>query len=560
MRAVWIVSLVIVGSIAALAAFGSDNGTKPSAADPYPLSTELAVLERDLTSGDYRAVLATMIPTDLAAEWQRVATVDNYLLFAEAHGGREKILADPTLKSAYGRRRQVADRFLSLIREVYAKRRLKAPFDNAGKLEAALKSATQTAGKKIAASQLAVRTLMPIEGADRQWPRLRGPDGQGTAVDTEMPLRWSASENVVWKTAVPGRGNSSPVVWGDRIFITSATPNGNERKIVCYARSDGRLLWEHAAPPATGKEWLYSKNTFASSTPVTDGQRVIAFLGSSGLLCVDFEGHRQWHVELGLFPTMHGPGTSALLYKDKVICIQYQNRGKTLFAAFDKKTGAKRWQHERPNAMCWSTPVILRVGDHDELVYNGSSSLAGYDPETGNERWHAAGTSEESIPTAVVGGGLIYSLSGRNGPMMAVRPGGNGDVTDTHIVWRKLRGGPHVPSPLYHEGRLYIVNDTGIVTCLDAADGRTVWQNRLPGRFSMSPVEAIGRILVTSEDGRSTIFKAGDKFEVLAENELGETVLATPALLAGQLYFRSAGHLWCIGQTKASATPANDRR
>ena len=392
-----------------------------------------------------------------------------------------------------------------------------------------------------------LRTVMPAPGAERQWPRLRGPDGQGSTFDTQLPLHWGPAENIVWKTEIAGRGNSSPVIWDERIVITAASEDGKTRNLLCYSRRDGRLLWTHAAPVSAARESLYTKNTFASSTAVTDGQRVIAFFGNGGLVCVDMEGHAQWHVDLGLFPTMHGPGTSPVLYKNMVIVIQYQTRGKSLFAAFDKRTGAKLWQKDRENAACWSTPVVLHSVDHDELVYNGSNYLAGYQPETGRELWRVAGTTHEAIPTVVVGKGLLISASGRNGPTMGIRPGGRGDVTETNVVWRNPRGGPHVPSPLYHDGRVYIVNDTGIATCLDAADGHVIWQHRLRGRFSMSPIEAEGRILVTSEEGRSTIFQAGDSFQVLAENDLDEPVLATPALLAGRLYFRSAHHLWCVG-------------
>jgi outer membrane protein assembly factor BamB len=541
-------------------AVGGEISPKSGGTGRFPLSTELAVLERDLTSGDYRAVLATMIPTDLEAEWQRVATSDNYLAFSEQHGGPAKVAADPTLHAAYDRRRHIADTFLGMIREAYAKRRRRPPFDDPAKLETALRSAGRHSGQHGSAKQVSVRALLPVVGAERQWPRLRGPDGQGTTFDTKLPLHWGPSENIVWKADITGRGNSSPVIWDDRILITTAAADGRERKIVCYSRNDGRLLWQYAAPNATAKESLYTKNTFASSTAVTDGQRVIAFFGNGGLVCVDLEGRPQWHADLGLFPTMHGPGTSPVLYNDEVICIQYQSRGKSLFAAFDKRTGAKLWQHDCENAMCWSTPVVLRVGDHDQLVYNGSNYIAGYEPETGKELWRVAGTSHEAIPTVVVGGGLLFSASGRNGPTMGIRPGGQGDVTGTHVVWRNLRGGPHVPSPLYHDGRVYIVNDTGIATCLDASDGRTIWQHRLRGRFSMSPIEAEGRILVTTEEGHSTIFKAGDTFQVIAENDLGEPTLATPALLGGRLYFRSAAHLWCVGRGDDKAQSTSDER
>jgi len=546
-------SCILFFCLAAPRAFGDGSATQADTPEKYPLSTELKVLDRDLSNPDYRTVLATMIPTDLAAEWQRVATPDNYLAFAERHGGPEKVRVDPTLRTAYERRKKIADSFLTMIRAAYAKRNIKPVFDKGDRLEQALRSVLSQRERKATAAPIAVRALMPAEGAERQWPRLRGPDGQGTADEATMPLHWSPTQNVVWKTEVAGRGNSSPVIWNDRIFITSASADGASRKILCYSRADGRLLWEHAAPPPAGKEWLYRKNTYASSTPVTDGQRVIAFFASSGMVCVDFDGHEQWHVDLGDFPTMHGAGTSPLLYRNEVICIQYQNKGKSLFAAFDKRTGQKVWQHDRENAMCWSTPVVIRVGEHDELIYNGSDHLIGYDPETGIERWRVSGTSSEAIPTVVVGGGFLFSASGRNGPTMAVRPGGTGDLTATHIVWRNLRGGPHVPSPLYRDGRLYIVNDTGIATCLDAADGHTMWQHRLRGRFSMSPVGCRDRILVTNEEGHSTIFKAADQFEALAESDLDEPVLATPALVDDRLYFRSAGHLWCIGGTETAA-------
>jgi hypothetical protein len=550
-------SCILFFCLAAARVFGDDRATKADTPEKYPMSTELRVLERDRSNPDYRTVLATMIPTDLAAEWQRVATLDNYLAFADRHGGLEKVLADPTLRAAYERRKKIADLFLAMIREAYAKRNIKPVFDNGGRLEQALRSILSQRERTATAAPISVRALLPAEGAEHQWPRLRGPDGQGTADDARMPLHWSPTENVVWKTEVAGRGNSSPVIWNDRIFITSASADGTSRKILCYSRANGRLQWEHAVGPPVGKEWLYRKNTYASSTPVTDGQRVIAFFASSGLVCVDFDGHEQWHVDLGAFPTMHGAGTSPLLYRNEVICIQYQSKGKSLFAAFDKQTGKKLWQRDRENAMCWSTPVVLRVGEHDELVYNGSDHLIGYDPGTGVEQWRVSGTSGEAIPTVVVGGGFLFSASGRNGPTMAVRPGGTGDLTATHVVWRNLRGGPHVPSPLYHDGRLYIVNDTGIATCLDAADGHTIWQHRLRGRFSMSPVGCRDRILVTNEDGHSTIFKAADRFEVLAESDLDEPVLATPALVSDRLYFRSAGHLWCIGSSEAAAVRAS---
>lgn len=555
------------GMIHAVAA--PPTAAEDRSADPAALSEALAVLERDLTSRDYLDVLSTMIPTDLAAEWQRVATADNYHLFAEEHGGVEKVAADAKLKAAYERRKAIATQFLDLMRDAYKKKNLRPPFDDEGVLAKAL----ATAGKRGAAGKvpsLPIRAILPVAGAERQWPVFRGPTGQGLVFDTAIPDRWSATENVLWKTKLPGRGNSSPIVWGDRLFVTSeseprgaAAPLGPkdeapERLLLCYALREtknadgeavppGGLLWRVAAPQPKEHETLYWKNTLASSTPVTDGERVIAFLGNAGLLCTDLAGRQLWHTDLGTFPTMHGPGTSPVLYKNLVIVIQDQTVGTSLCAAFDKRTGEAVWRKPRPNAAGWSSPVLLRIGERDELIYNGSNEVVAYAPATGDVLWKAAGTSIESIPAIVSGGGLLYSTSGRNGPMFAIRSGGNGDITDTHVVWRHERGGPHVPTPAYHDGRLYIVSDTGIVTCLDAATGETLSQKRLRGRFSMAPLVIGDKLLLVSEEGVCYVAESGPKVEIVAKHDLGENILATPAVLGGKLYFRTAEHLICVG-------------
>jgi len=535
---------------------------KPSRADsagvadasegPHPLGLELQVLARDVTSPEYLQVLGTMIPTDLEAEWERVGTPDNYLLFMERHGGEKKVLADPSLKQAYDRRRKIADDFLALIRDAYRKKGRKPPFEDPAKIEPVLRRAGALAagGEGVAAAP--VRVVMPVPGSERQWPRFRGPTGQGTVLDGTFPLHWGPEQNIVWKTEIPGRGHGSPVVWDNRIFIATASADGNERSLLCFDRTTGKLLWRETAPAPSDQEKLYSKNSYASSTPVVDGERVIAFFGNSGLFCCDVNGRRLWHRDLGRFITMHGPGTSPLLYKDKVIVIQYQNSGPTLFAAFDKQTGEPLWRHERENAMCWSTPVVLRIGDRDDLVYNSSHRVVGYDPDTGEERWRMSGSTREAIPTIVAGGNLIFSTSGRNGPTLAFRAGGEGDLTETNLLWQSVRGGPHVPSPVYYNGRLFMVNDTGIVTCLNAQTGDAVWQKRLTGRCSMSPLEAGGLLLITNEEGKSFVLKAADAFEIVAENDLGEPTLATPAVLGGRIYFRTAKHLICIGDAASA--------
>jgi outer membrane protein assembly factor BamB len=320
-----------------------------------------------------------------------------------------------------------------------------------------------------------------------------------------------------------------------------------DRLLLCYS-TDGRLLWQHAAPRPAEHEVLYWKNTLASSTPVTDGERVIVFFGNAGLLSCDLAGNGQWHVDLGTFPTTHGPGSAPVLYKNLVILIQDQNKGRSLCAAFDKATGSKVWERQRANAMGWSNPVLLKIGNRDELIFNGSNEVIAYDPATGEELWKHAGTSIESIPMLATGGGLLFSASGRNGPIFALRPDNQGLVADSPPVWRLEHGGPHVPSPAYHDGRLYLVSDTGIAMCLNAATGETLWQKRLRGRFSASPLVVGDKLLLVSEEGVTYVLKSSPRFELLAENRLSETIYATPAVLGGRLYFRSTTGLVCIGR------------
>ncbi len=516
--------------------------------EPYPHSRQLEALHQDLTSRDYHAVLATMIPTDLRAEWQRVATPDNYYLFMKQHG-REAIAANPLLRQSYEKRKYIADRFLLLVREAYEAKKQKPPFADEALLIKVLESADRR-GKADDAANVSIRPIFPAADAEKQWPSFRGPTQQGIVPTGALLNGWETR----WKTPLPGRGNSSPIVWDNAIFLTTEGPRpeaadaGPERYLLALDRTDGHVLWKHSAPSPHEVEKLYWKNTYASSTVVTDGERVIAFLGNSGLVCCDREGNRLWQTDLGLFPTMHGPGTTPVLYRDLVIVMQDQTKGTSLCAAYDKRTGLQRWKNDRPNQAGWSNPVLLHIGDRDELIYNGANIVISYDPASGKELWRVNGSSEESIPMIVHGGGMLFSSSGRNGPIMAIRPGGHGDITASHIAWRNERGGPHVPSPAYVDGRLYIVNDTGIATCLDATTGETVWQHRLRGRFSMSPLILDKKLLVISEDGVATVFHAGKVFEAIDEHAFGETVLSTPAILDGRLYIRTAENMLCIGE------------
>ena len=395
-----------------------------------------------------------------------------------------------------------------------------------------------------------VRMVRPDGEGERYWPRWRGPSGQGVVDDTGYPATWSATTNVLWKTSVPGSGSSSPIVWDDRIFLTTSRNSGRRVSILSFRRSDGELLWETDAPDDRAA-YVHNKNSPASATVTTDGERVYASFGSRGMLAVDFDGRIAWHRDLGRIDNYHGAAGSPLLYRDTVIIYQDQNRG-AFVIALDTRTGETRWRTSRAASVGWGTPIAVTVGDHDELIVSSQRHVRSYDPTTGEELWNCGGNLFEVIPTPAVGHGLIFCSSGRAGPTLAIRPGGQGDVTDTHVAWKTTRGSPFVPSPLVYGDYLYLVNDmSSIITCLNAKTGETVWQERLgrPRRegISASPVVVDGKLFVTNDDGQTFVLKTGAEFELLHTNDIGTRMLASPALVDGIWYFRTSSDLLAIG-------------
>jgi outer membrane protein assembly factor BamB len=386
--------------------------------------------------------------------------------------------------------------------------------------------------------------------AQKFWPRWRGPSGQGIAADAGYVDTWSDKENILWRARVPGRGHSSPIVWDDRIFLTTAYSDGRSA-IVAYQRSDGRQLWEAVVPDKT-PESLHPKNSHASATATTDGSRVYAFFGNKGVMAVDFSGKVLWHRSLGRFDNYHGTAGSPLLYKDKLILFQDHSAGGfvTALAAAD---GRPLWRTPRRGSVGWSTPVALHAFDHDEVIVSSQASVDAYEPDTGRLLWSARGNTYEVIPTPVVGHGLVFCSSGRAGPTLAIKPGGRGDVTQTHVVWESPRGSPFVPSPLLYGDHLYLVNDmTSIATTFDAKTGKLMWQGRLGVAvregFSASPVGVNGKVFFTNDEGETFVLKAGPTFELLRVNRLNAQVLASPALVDGRWYFRTERELLAIGR------------
>lgn len=413
---------------------------------------------------------------------------------------------------------------------------------------AALAALTPPAGAQEPAG---VRIVPPEGEGTRYWPRWRGPSGQGVVEGTGYPDRWSDTVNVLWKRPVPGRGHSSPIVWGDRIFLTTSRNQGRRVSILSFRRSDGALLWQADAPNGPA-ERHHGKNSPASATATTDGERVYASFGSRGMLAVDFDGNVVWHRDLGRIDNYHGPAGSPLLYRDTVIIYQDQNGG-AFVTALDARTGETRWRTERTARVGWGTPIAVSVGGHDELIVSSQRFVRSYDPSTGEERWRCDGMLREVIPTPVVGHGLIYCASGRAGPTLAIRPGGRGDVTGSRVAWRTTRGSPFVPSPVVYGDYLYQINDmSSIVTCLNARTGETVWQERLgrPRRegISASPVVVDDKLFVTNDEGRTFVLGTGPEFELLHVNDIGAPTLASPALVDGVWYIRTADELFAVGR------------
>jgi len=389
------------------------------------------------------------------------------------------------------------------------------------------------------------------EGA-KYWPRWRGPSGQGLANGTGYPDTWSATQNIAWKVPVPGGGNSSPIVWGDRIFLTTAYDNGRRMSIVAFRRSDGQKMWEASAPEGKSPYGNHYKNGYASATAATDGQRVYASFGARGLVAVDMDGKVVWHRDLGRMDAYHGTAGSPLLYKDRLILYQDQFND-SFVAAFDTRTGRELWRTKRDAQVGWGTPIAVRVGDHDEIIVSSQWTVRAYNPDSGAELWNCKGTTDEVIPTPVVGYGMVFCSSGRAGPTLAIRPGGKGDVTRTHVAWTSPRGSPFVPSPILYGEHLYMINDmASIVTCLEAMTGKVLFQSRLGAAqregFSASPVAVEGKVFFTNDEGETFVLKAGPTFEMLHVNKLDEAVLATPALVDGRWYIRTDRNLIAIGR------------
>jgi outer membrane protein assembly factor BamB len=422
------------------------------------------------------------------------------------------------------------------------------------KLHRTLMTAAAVTAALAALSAVDTVSMIEVDGeAAKYWTRWRGPSGQGIVKTGKYTDKWSATDGVKWKVPVPGRGHSSPIVWGDRIFLTTARDDGARLSMLAFRRSDGKQLWETFVP-SQGVEHIYEKNSHASATAVTDGKLVYASFGTHGLMAVDFNGKIAWQTPVGVLDNYHGSAGSPVLYKDRVLLYQ-DHRGssstKSFVAAYDKTTGKQIWKTDRVETTGWGTPVVIRAGDRDELIVSSQRRVYAYDPETGKELWRVSGLTFEVIPTPVVAEGLVICSSGRQGPTIAIRPGGTGDVTSTHVAWMSPKGSPFVPSGVAVDGILYLVNDLqSVLTAHDVKTGTVLYQGRLGEAkkegFSASPIAFGGKVFFTNDDGETFVLQAGREFKLLHVNQLGESTLASPALVDGRWYFRTASSLLAI--------------
>jgi outer membrane protein assembly factor BamB len=420
------------------------------------------------------------------------------------------------------------------------------------------------------------------------WPMFRGPDATGIADGQSPPLTWDvpAGTNVRWKTPISGLGHSCPVVWGERVFVTTAVSGDPDPKVrtgnygdvgsvndtsphswqvLCLERDSGKILWAKTSCEGVPKIKRHLKGSQANCTPATDGRRVVACFGPEGLYCYDFDGKLLWKRDLGAIDSSFaldeeyqwGFGSSPVVH-DGLVILQCDLSKDSFLAAYRLEDGSLAWSTPRDDIPSWSSPVIWRNARRTEVVTNGSQYARGYDPATGRELWRLAKKSEITVPTPVPAGDLVFIVSGNRPiqPIFAVRPGAAGDISlksgetkNASVAWGRMRGGPYMTTPIVYQGYLYTCSNAGMLSCYEAATGKEVYQERLGGvSYTASPVAADGRLYFTTEQGEVRVVKAGPEFELLAVNPLGDACLATPAISAGTFFARTQHHLIALGR------------
>jgi outer membrane protein assembly factor BamB len=429
-----------------------------------------------------------------------------------------------------------------------------------------------------------------VNSQAQNWPQFRGPGASGVVEGQPAAVTWDAgkSVNTRWKTAIPGLAHSSPVVWGNKVFVTTAVTSGAKDetrfglygdvapvkddpkhtwKIYALDKQTGKVLWERVAYEGIPKVKRHPKSTHADSTPTTDGKHVIAMFGSHGLYAYDLNGKLLWKQDLGVLDAgwFYDPdyqweyGASPIIYKNMVI-VQADIQKNSFIAAYDIKNGKRLWMTPREEIPSWSTPTVYEGKTRAEIITNGTKAIRGYDPATGKELWRLGPNSEVATPTPIFAHDLIYVTTGYRviQPIYVIRPGAAGDISlkdgkesSEFIAWSKTRGGPYMPTPVIYGDLLYIVSNQGVLTTYQAKTGERVYQERLGGKggaFTASPVASDGKIYLSSEDGEIFVVKAGTKYELLATNPVGQVMMATPAISDGLVIVRGVNHIFAFGE------------
>jgi outer membrane protein assembly factor BamB len=411
------------------------------------------------------------------------------------------------------------------------------------------------------------------------WPCWRGPRGDGTSAETNLPLTWSAKDNVAWKAPVPGVGHSSPVVSGDRVFVTTCLLKEQKRVLVCLDRRDGHVRWQRDVftSPLEPKHKL---NSYASATPATDGKLVwVSFVrlrpqsvkgelpirprekspvppglaAEMVVTCFDIDGNRRWEKVPGQFYSRHGFCSHVVPYKDSIILNGDQD-AQAYLVALDKETGTEKWRIDRPKRIrSYCAPLIQDVGGKMQMVLTGADATDAYDPDTGAPLWHMDGPTEQYVASPVYGDGVFFLTAGfPDYHNWAIRPGGKGNISKTHVAWHEsktiARKAAYVPSPVHVPGHFWVISDLGYLSSFDAKSGKRTFLEHLGRHHSASPVVAAGHVYLTDDDGVTHVLKAGGTFEPVARNPLGEECYSSPAVSHGQLFIRTSGHVWCIGK------------
>ena len=431
--------------------------------------------------------------------------------------------------------------------------------------------------RRLLVFSVALALAGPVRSED--WPGWRGPRLDGTSSE-KLPLKWSANENIAWKAPIPGIGHSSPVVFGDRVFVTTCMLQSQERVVFCLDRHTGKELWKKVAVTSP-LEPKHKLNSFASSTPATDGKHVyVTFLRirprtaadvyplkpreksplaadqvpEMVLYCYTMDGALAWEKTIGQFYSRHGFCSPPILYKDLVILNGDQD-AEGYLVALDKTTGEQKWKVERPNrTRSYCAPLIVEAAGKMQMVLTGSMTTASYAPDTGNLLWIIQGPTEQFVASPVYADGLFFVTAGfPTYHNLAIRPDGTGDVTKTHVVWHEkeapARKASYVPSPIAFQSWFTMISDQGYLSCFEAKSGKRLWIEQLGRHHSASPILADGHLYITDDDGITYVLKAGPTFELVSRNPLGAECYSSPAAARGQLFVRTGGHVWCIGRS-----------